>query len=187
MNEEQRQRISALCDGELEARERLDAIDDIGRDPALRDTFGRYQMISDVLHNNYRRAEDHALLARVREALADEPTVLAPPRRTPRFSSWRPLAAGFAVAASVAAVAVVGIQVINEEPAAQLAAEAPREYIRLQQPTVVAEKRERAREGNLNIAPVAARSKSPLAPYVVNHNEVSRIPMNNPQASGENQ
>ncbi len=176
MNDEQRQRISALCDGELEARERLDAIDAIDRDPRLRDTFGRYQMISDVLHNNYRRVEDHDLAARVRGALSDEPTVLAPRSRPSRLSPWQRLGAGFAVAASVAAVAVVGIQVINEEPAAQVVADGPREYIRLQQPTVVAEKREHT----LNVAPVAARSRSPLEHYVVNHNAISNAPFTRP-------
>ncbi len=160
MNEEQRQRLSALCDGELEARERLDAIDELGREGELRETFGRYQLISDVLRNNYRQAEDQQLAARVRAALADEPTVLSP-RRAPSAPRWRQLGAGLAVAASVAAVAVVGIQVINEEPElVQLQADAPQEYIRLQAPpTSVA---------------VSPRAQPPLEAYVVNHNEASQ-------------
>lgn len=178
MNDEKQQRISALCDGELGARERLDTLDALERDSQLRDTFGRYQMISDVLHNNYRCAADHELAARVRAALCDEPTVLAPRRHLPRLSRWQQLGAGFAVAASVAMVSLIGIQSLNDDSASQLVAEGPQEYIRLQQPTVVAEKRERTREGNLNISPVAATASSPLEPYVVNHNELSRAPFN---------
>ena len=98
------ERLSALLDGELEGREEQQAIDlIIGGNPVERAQFGRYRLIGDVMRG------ETALLGsgvddRVRTALADEPTVLAPPPKARKLA--RPLA-GLAIAASVAATAVI--------------------------------------------------------------------------------
>lgn len=98
------ERLSALLDGELEGREEQQAIDlIIAGEPVERAQFGRYRLIGDVMRG------ETALLGsgvddRVRTALAEEPTVLAPPPKVRKLA--RPLA-GLAIAASVAATAVM--------------------------------------------------------------------------------
>jgi sigma-E factor negative regulatory protein RseA len=106
MNEIQGERVSALLDGELDARTSQRTVGELidgGGDDALA-RFGRYRLIGDVIRGESAVIAT-AVSARVREALRDEPVALAPPRRA--ATRWlRPLA-GAAVAASVAAAAVV--------------------------------------------------------------------------------
>lgn len=109
------ERLSALLDGELDGREQQQAIDLINDGtPVERARFGRYRLIGDVM-----RGETALLGAgvddRVRAALADEPTVLAPRPKARKFA--RPLA-GLAVAASVAATAVMIAPQFLSDPAA---------------------------------------------------------------------
>jgi sigma-E factor negative regulatory protein RseA len=105
MNERDAELTSALLDGELDRQGEERAVTALlaaGRDGL--DRFGRYRLIGDVM-----RGESAVLASsmaeRVRQALADEPIVLAPRRRqAPR---WLRPVAGVAVAASVAAAAVI--------------------------------------------------------------------------------
>lgn len=169
MSDEIRQHLSALCDDELHGHECQSTVEALSRDAQLREALGRYQLISDVLHNNYRTAADQQLAARVSAAITDEPTVLAPRGARRTHSRWRRAAAGFAVAASVAAVSLVGIQSLHQEspqPVAQ--APQPQEYMRLQPPASLA-----------SAQPPQAVPR--LDAYLVNHNEVSRaIPLIRP-------
>jgi sigma-E factor negative regulatory protein RseA len=94
-------RISALMDGELDDKSAGLAIDLLASDGEARDTWRTYHLISDALGKS--RVLSEGFSARVAAALAKEPTVLAPKRRTaaePR--RWVALAAG------VAAVSLVG-------------------------------------------------------------------------------
>jgi negative regulator of sigma E activity len=63
--------------------------------------------MGDALRGGLPKRLSSDFAARVQSALAEEPTVLAPPRRAP--SSHPRLVAGWAVAASVAAVASTGL------------------------------------------------------------------------------
>jgi sigma-E factor negative regulatory protein RseA len=94
-------RISALMDGELDDKSAGLAIDLLASDGEARDTWRAYHLISDALGKS--RVLSEGFSERVAAALAKEPTVLAPKRRTsaePR--RWVALAAG------VAAVSLVG-------------------------------------------------------------------------------
>ena len=94
-------RISALMDGELDDKSAGLAIDLLASDGEARDAWRTYHLISDALGKS--RVLSEGFSARVAAALAKEPTVLAPKRRTaaePR--RWVALAAG------VAAVSLVG-------------------------------------------------------------------------------
>jgi sigma-E factor negative regulatory protein RseA len=92
--------ISRLMDGDLgdDAAERL--LGGMKAGGALA-TWNCYHAIGDALRGECAVAP--CLSRRVAAALAQEPTVLAPPRRVERPSSW-----AWAAAATVAAVAVVG-------------------------------------------------------------------------------
>ncbi len=95
---------SALLDGELDRSAQQAAISArLAAEDGERQRFGRYRLIGDVM-----RGESAVLAlqvsARVQEALQVEPAILAPRRRG---RQWLRPAAGLAVAASVATLAIV--------------------------------------------------------------------------------
>lgn len=109
------ERLSALVDGELDPAATEAAIDSVDRETSLRGHWLRYHLISDALHANLSPVPTADLAERVRGAVAAEPTVLSPPRQEPRQEGrWR-YAAGMALAASVATVAVLGFRGLEAE------------------------------------------------------------------------
>ncbi|MFP8965573.1 MucB/RseB C-terminal domain-containing protein [Pokkaliibacter sp. CJK22405] len=102
MNEQSREHLSALLDGEsdeLSLRRLLAQADDAS---GLRKSWHHYQMISDALHE--RPMGDNVLADRVRWAIDDEPEQ----QTVNRFQSWTKPLSHLAVAASFAAVVFVG-------------------------------------------------------------------------------
>jgi hypothetical protein len=99
------EQLSALLDGELREAEMPMALRRMARDTALRDTTLRYSLIGDALRNELPQGRPAGLVERVRDELegAAAPAVTAQPAR------WGRLAGGFAVAASVALVALVAL------------------------------------------------------------------------------
>ena len=99
-------KISALMDGELERHESDGALDALRGEGEALETWRRYHLIGDSMRDTRQLSAGFA--ARVTAKLADEPTVLAPKRTQPGRSDsprWFTLSA---VAASFAAVALVG-------------------------------------------------------------------------------
>ena len=117
------ERISALIDGELDEQARQDMVNELIKKDEARATWARYHLISDTLRQSLPGGMDMQFSSRVMAALQDEPTVLAP--RTPQGLQFGKRLAGLAVAASVAAVAVMGVQLMVQEdgqgPAGQIA------------------------------------------------------------------
>ena len=111
------ERISALMDGELDEQTHRvganSAVDELLNKDESRQTWARYHLISDTLRQNLPTGMDKQFSSRVMAALDNEPTVLAPP--TPQASPLARGLAGLAVAASVAAVAVMGVQFIYQQ------------------------------------------------------------------------
>jgi sigma-E factor negative regulatory protein RseA len=104
MTEQEKEGVSALLDDEVSGPELERILGGLRRDEELRGALARYRLISASL-----RGEDRILLPPrfadgVASRLAAEPTILAPPPRpAPR---WGRAAAGVAIAASVALVAI---------------------------------------------------------------------------------
>lgn len=94
--------LSALMDGELEAREAERAICSCCGDEQLKQKWHAYHLVGEALRGEGFSAS--ASTRRIMDAIAKEPTVLAPPRRAPAHVGR----IAFAAAASVATVAVVG-------------------------------------------------------------------------------
>lgn len=171
MTELKREHLSALMDGEAVPPASLDAL---LREPALKASWARYHLARDALHHElYIPAGD--LASRINAALEAEPTVLAPVARKPRaVTGLLKQAASFAVAASVTAAVIFGVQgyharqagapALAQQPAA--AAPAPRV---LEQPRL------------LPLAPLvqaASATNKPLDPrqerlraYLLDHSE----------------
>lgn len=121
MNNKHDELISALLDDELDSdtsQRVISGLLDSGQDGLGR--FARYRLIGDVMRG------ESAVLAgtvatKVREALREEPLVLAPrPRARPQPGRWFRPAAGLAIAASVAAAAIVVAPQLMTPPGEQV-------------------------------------------------------------------
>jgi sigma-E factor negative regulatory protein RseA len=115
-NEESRERLSVLLDGECDASAAERACRAWREDADIRTTWHAYQLIGDVLRSEdlaHPAARDEAFLDALRQRLAGEPTVLAPAGTTrvaPRRRWFAPAAAaaGFAAVAGVLVVTRLG-------------------------------------------------------------------------------
>jgi len=104
--------ISALMDGELEAHECELVVRRLANDDSLKQSWGRYHLVRACLLKEY--AGSHDIYSRVRAAVDDESVQhsVAPARH-----SWLKTSLGGAMAASVALVAVIGLNTRLEPPA----------------------------------------------------------------------
>lgn len=171
------EQISALMDGELDAREVELLVKRLGRDDEHRDTWCRYHVIGEAMRSNLPGAMPFDLAARVSAAIANE-SLPAPSLARRR---WLRPAAGIAVAASVAGGILLGFgpQQGVAPGVVTVASSVPVPAAVLVEPPsrVVATAAVRA-------VPVAAfpdaapepaqgrwKSREPLSSYVVSHNE----------------
>jgi sigma-E factor negative regulatory protein RseA len=106
MSKQKFEEVSALIDGE-HSNSTQETIDHLCKDEHLRHTWARYHLISDCLKGQLPEHVSTQMGDRVRRALEEEPAILAPQRSVHRY--LKPVA-GLAIAASVAAVAILGIQ-----------------------------------------------------------------------------
>lgn len=105
MNEKKGELSSALLDGEVDrASEERALVELLQGEVAERERFARYRLIGDVLRGES-AVDTSSLAVRISEALANEPTVLAPPRAA--AARWVKPLGGVALAASVAVAAVM--------------------------------------------------------------------------------
>ena len=113
--------LSSLIDGELDAHETAAVIDALCRDAELQRRWSDLQLVGDALRSTEVAAcHVDGFCARVRNALADEPTILAPRAVRPRLRRYA--IPGVAVAASVAAIAFIAVPLL-QAPAIEVAAQ----------------------------------------------------------------
>ena len=106
MNEAKKEQLSAFMDNEIGDLQK-NRVGEMLKDPELLDAWSRYHLVSDCLKGNLPERLDRELAGKISGSIAEEPAIVAPGRLS------RPLAkpvAGFAIAASVAALAILGIQ-----------------------------------------------------------------------------
>ncbi len=167
MSEKRKESVSALVDGELTG-DSQSTIDDLLKTPALKANWARYHLISDSLKGNLPEAADSGLAARISASIQAEPTVLAP-QAASKNRFYKPLA-GFAIAASVAAMAILGIQQNQQAVGSQdqqlvsFAAQKPANAIPVQQAALNATSEAQLRQ-------VKANTRARLNSYLVNYNE----------------
>jgi len=102
-------KVSALVDGELPRAEVGPLFDQLKRDKTSQACWRHYHLISDALKNNLPDKLPEDFVNRVSQALEAEPFFSITPRRSIKHSSFHKPTIGFALAASVAAVAFVGL------------------------------------------------------------------------------
>jgi len=174
--------LSALVDGELEGQELDDALQLLYSNEQLRQQWQRYQRASDVLHGHSFGQHDHDLTKRISMAVSKEPTfsssknkarVIAFPKQF-----WKQ-AVSLAVAASVGALAVVGVM---SQPQSQLLAVVPNEQSQNQ---VASNKQlQVAENASSQVATVKGKRwtvgkqevEKRLNSYLVDHNEYANSP-----------
>ena len=155
MKEKLHEQLSALVDDELDTNEQSLLVRRLITDDSLRRRFARYQIISDTLKGDLPERVDPGLHLRIQAALQNE----AVPGVSRLHKLMKP-AAGVAIAASVAVVAVLSLQSVRDSVPVSVptvaSAPAPSDYIRAEgQPLPV---RQASRVRNLDA-------------YLVNHNE----------------
>lgn len=100
------EKISALIDAELDELDERRVLESVKNDPALRATWERYHLIRAAMTRQLTVLAPSDMPERVRSRLeAEQDTV-----KSLRF--W-PLAGGFAAAASIAVVAIFGLQTLR--------------------------------------------------------------------------
>jgi len=103
------EKVSALVDGELPHEEVDTVFDVLKRNEAKQSCWRHYHLISDALKNNLPDRLPEDFVNRVSQALEAEPNFVAPPSRPAKTPFHLRPTIGFALAASVAAVAFLGL------------------------------------------------------------------------------
>jgi len=114
MNDEIREQISALADDELSDVERPLLLGRLQRDHELRAFLGRCQLIGEVMRGAG-EAASLGIADRVQKALAADAPLSVPLNGTTGRVAWVKPAAGLAVAASVALVAVLSVNALRND------------------------------------------------------------------------
>lgn len=178
MNEERLSQLSAMFDGELPEAECELVARRLTRDDAQRAEWARYATLGAVIRRDPGVRIDLRIAERVRVAISGEGThgeaantvVAAPAKAATLRPSWRTAAGGFAIAAAVAGVSVLGLR--SREVPVVASAVAPASD------TVVIGPATASIEPQSYVVP-AARGGTPFVPpaqlanYVVAHSEVS--------------
>ncbi len=105
MNEKEHERLSALVDGEL-THEASSTIDNLCEDEQAEGIWARYCLIGDCLRGSLPERYEN-MTGEIRAAVASGPTVFVPDKR--QNTLVKPII-GFAIAASVAAIAIFNVQ-----------------------------------------------------------------------------
>ncbi|MBK1717951.1 sigma-E factor negative regulatory protein [Thiocystis violacea] len=118
MTDEHRQRLSDLQDGELASAGASDVLNAIAREPELRETWERYNLIGHAIRGEAIDPACRVVADRVRLALVSEPTILAPRRLVRSRRQQVRRLAGLALVASVAFVVFLAMPTLLPDPAA---------------------------------------------------------------------
>lgn len=119
------EKISAILDGELDARERDLLWKKMGQDPALRATWGRYHMIGAALRKDIGIVVTNDLAAQVLNRIEHEPLPFTRTIGRLPMRHFAKFAGGLALAASVTAVAILSFKSILLPEPVQLTAATP--------------------------------------------------------------
>lgn len=179
-DDKMKEAISALMDGELDEHEMERSIRDLQGTPEQRQAWQRYHLIGDALRKNLPSHLDGSFASRVSQAIAAEAAPAtsvvefkprARPAPAPRAAISKPLA-GFALAASVAAVAYLGVGMIavDEQAAPRLASNTPQTVLPVMQQTPL-EGIQTVQGQRWNLATPAVESK--LNTYLQDHHTIS--------------
>lgn len=120
VNDSKYEALSALIDGE--ADNAADLLKQVSSDPELKARWEAHYRAKAAMHGEYAPQLDSGFASRVSAALDSEPAILAPRGATVRKAStgnrWQRPLAGLAIAATVAAVSIIGLNNFATSPVA---------------------------------------------------------------------
>ena len=133
---EKSEQLSAFVDGELNREHCERIISTICKDHDMVSCFERYQLISDTMRNQLPTGMKRDFVGCVMSAIESEPVIFAPAAQSHRYRFPTHVTkkfAGFAIAASVATIAVIGVQSQYDDQPQQQVASMPdnSEFVRL--------------------------------------------------------
>ena len=112
LNTESKEHLSSLMDGEVSQETGRFLVRRLSADGNLRDTWARYHLIRDCLRNQDGQIVQAKLSNRVNRTLSEDAAPVVPRRK--QSSKWFKPVAGFAVAASVALMAIITVNDRNQ-------------------------------------------------------------------------
>lgn len=154
------EKLSAFMDDEFHP----DVLESLKQDTETRERWARYHLIRDVLSGHNETVSSPSFVDRVSKALDDEPTILRPTRR--KLTHTVRQAAGLAIAATVATIAVLTVQqsdvtgTSGSQTSIASANNAVEEYRNVS-------------TNSSAHSPIDSDVQSKLSNYLINHNEYS--------------
>lgn len=121
---EKGEQLSSFVDGEINREHCARIIGTLCKDQDMKSCFERYQLISDTMRNQLPPGMKRDFASCVMTAIESEPTIFAPAALSHKSVFSSPLTkkvAGLAIAASVATIAVIGVQSQYSEAPQQVA------------------------------------------------------------------
>jgi len=128
MTKQYDEQLSAFIDGELHDATMVPLIKELAKDVELKQRWQHYHLIGDGLRGSLSGSISVAtsIADNVMQALESEPTILAPkPSTVSQTSHLAKRLAGVAIAASVATIAVLGVQNLYQTPESSQLASMP--------------------------------------------------------------
>jgi len=171
MSEQSREQISALVDGELESGAPF-ILNAMRENQEYKKAWHHYHLIGECLRGNLPKHVDMHLADRVSRIIQNEPALYSTARATSRNPLLKPVI-GFAIAASVTVVVILGVKQAGMGPeatpaptvAATTHAEPPANY---QVARITGDPSVQRQPQNYQ---ATADAQSRLNRYLVNHNE----------------
>jgi len=123
MTDPVKEQLSACLDGELPEAELGLLLKQLQRDSQLSESMSRYSLISEAIRGGQSVAASRGFADRIAAAIDAEPVIAVAVPSQGAMMRWMRPAAGFAIAAGVAAVAVISLQPagLDSPPAAVVA------------------------------------------------------------------
>lgn len=166
MNKDYDEMLSAMMDGEIPSTQCDNHLREILSNDELRQTWFRYHLIRDAMQGQLQQDVEHEFSSRIRAILENEPAILSPV--SSRTHSFLKPVAGLAIAASVTAAVLIGVQYGNNQTDTNtLPAFASNTTPQISQPVQFVSGK------NRNIPPPnkTMSVESPMNRYLVNYNE----------------
>ncbi|MDD5578597.1 MAG: sigma-E factor negative regulatory protein [Methylobacter sp.] len=116
MYEDLNQNISQFLDKELDHNEALSLLNEIQAQPEARSKLSRYEAISHAMKTEVFLTVRPDFSERIKQEIQHEPTYLLPARKLKEHKQFKRNHKILAVAASLAVVAVITVQGVNESP-----------------------------------------------------------------------
>lgn len=114
MTEQERQRLSALMDAEMSHPEISSELKKLARNTNGHGTWQHYHLIGDAMRQELGPVVDIGMSVAISKRLETEPVVFAPAAVKRSTNKWFRPAAGLAIAASVAALAITVVPRVTD-------------------------------------------------------------------------